>query len=144
MNAVELVKETKVEVSPETFYFVGLEWDAWRVLLEDPRLSPRMSAPFLILRDGHEVTLMLDETDLVNMRPGLSAAKIAGGYRMLTFDIVLDHSVVGFMAEISKILAESGVPILPISAYSRDHLLIKQDDLATALKALGPYVSDLC
>lgn len=98
----------------------------------------------MIFMDGHEVTLMLDDADLVNIRPGLTEAKIERAYRLLTFDIVLDHSVVGFMAEIARILAEAEVSILPISAYSRDSILIKQNQLATALRALGPYVDEIC
>lgn len=98
----------------------------------------------MIFMDAHEVTLILDEIDLANMRPGLVTAKVENGYRMVTFDIVLELSVVGFMAEISRILAEAGVAILPLSAYSRDSLLIKQDDLAIALKALGPFVDEVC
>jgi hypothetical protein len=94
--------------------------------------------------DPHEVTLILDDIDLGNMRPGLGSAKVENGYRMLTFNVVLDLSVVGFMAEISRILADAGVAILPLSAYSRDSLLIKQTDLATTLKALGPYVDEVC
>ena len=103
-----------------------------------------MGAPFMIFMDDREVTLVLGEQDLANMRAGLADAKIEQGYRMLTFDIVLELSIVGFMAEVSRILAHANVPILPISAFSRDHILIKQNDLATTLKALGPYVADLC
>jgi hypothetical protein len=62
----------------------------------------------------------------------------------LTFDIELDLNVVGFFAEISRILAEDDVPIMALSAFSRDHLLIKQNDLAKALKALGGHVGELC
>ena len=98
----------------------------------------------MIFMDPHEVTLMLDEIDLTNMRPGLSGARIENGYRMLTFNVVLELSVVGFMAEISRILADAGVTILALSAFSRDSLLIKQDDLAAALKALGPFVDEVC
>jgi len=80
----------------------------------------------------------------MNMRPGLGQARIESGYRLLTFESVLELTVVGFMAEVSRILADASVAILAISAFSRDHLLIKQDDLAAALKALGPHVKDLC
>lgn len=133
-----------VEVAHETFSLVGISRDRLLRLLADNSLSPRMSAPFMIFMDKHEVTLVLDEIDLANMRPGLTDAQIASGYRMLTFDVVLDLSVVGFMAEVSRILAEAGVAILPISAYSRDHLLIRQDQLAAALKALGRHVDSVC
>ena len=143
-NAKEILRSARVEVATETFALVGTTRAGLLELLGDSSLSPRMSAPFMIFMDAHEVTLILDEIDLANMRPGLGGARIEGGYRMLTFDIVLDLSVVGFMAEVSRILSDAGVTILPLSAYSRDSLLIKQDDLATALKALGPYVDEVC
>lgn len=143
-NAKEILRSAKVEVAAETFALVGTTRAGLLQLLGDNSLSPRMSAPFMIFVDPHEVTLILDEIDLGNMRPGLGTAKVENGYRMLTFDIVLELSVVGFMAEISRILAEAGVAILPLSAFSRDSLLIKQDDLATALKALGPFVDEVC
>lgn len=144
VSAAELLRSANVEVAPETFALVGTTRTGLLELLGDNSLSPRMSAPFMIFMDPHEVTLILDEIDLANMRPGLTMAKVEAGYRMLTFNIVLELSVVGFMAEISRILADAGVAILPISAYSRDSLLIKQDDLAAALKALGPFVDEVC
>ncbi|MDI1240951.1 MAG: ACT domain-containing protein [bacterium] len=144
LSAAELLRSAKVAVVPETFALVGMTRAGLLQLLGDNSLSPRMSAPFMIFMDPHEVTLILDEIDLGNMRPGLGSARVENGYRMLTFNIVLDLAVVGFMAEISRILADAGIPILPLSAFSRDSLLIKQNDLSTALKALGPYVDEVC
>ena len=144
MNPTYILRDTRVSVAPETFAIVSLTSDGWNKLLSDASLSPRMTAPFMIFKDRFEVTLILDDQDVRNMRPGLTDARIENGYRLLTFETVLDLSVVGFMAEISRILAEAGVPILPVSAFSRDHLLIRQTDLAAALKALGPHVAELC
>lgn len=144
MNASELLKSAKVEVAPETFFFVSLPHNDWLKLLENPELSPRMSAPFMILRDRWEVTLLLDETDFGTIRYQIRDAKTAGNYRLLSFDVELDFSVVGFLAEVARILAEAEISIVALSAFSRDHLLVKQEDLAKALKVLGEYVSELC
>ena len=144
MGVEEILRDTRVSVSPETFAVVAVSDEGWRALLADASLSPRMTAPFMIFKDAHEVTLIVDDQDLRNMRPGLAEAKIANGYRLLTFETVLDLSVVGFMAAVSRILANADVPILLISAFSRDHVLIRQSDLAAALKALGPHVAELC
>ncbi len=113
-------------------------------LLENAELSPRMSAPFSIFMDKHEVTLMLDDVDFETMRHALREAKIERGFRLLTFETELDLNVIGFLAEVARILADSSIPILAMSAFSRDHILVKQLDLANALKALGPYVHELC
>lgn len=143
-QANQLLQKSRVEVSPETFFLVSLRHDDWRKLLADPALSPRMTAPFMILMDKHEVTLLLDAIDFGTMRHALRDAKTEGGYRLLTIDIELDLNVVGFIAEVSRILAEAKIPIMALSAFSRDHLLIKQNDLANTLKALGGHVAELC
>ena len=144
MSASEILKNARVEVSAETFTLVSLIHEDWIRLLQNPELSPRMTAPFMIYYDKHEVTLLLDETDFETMRHALSDANIERGFRLLTFDIVLGFNVVGFLAEVSRILADAGISIVALSAFSRDHFLIKQADLASALKALGPHVSELC
>lgn len=144
MNATELLKKTRVEIAPETFTLISLNHQDWLKLLENPELSPRMTAPFMIFKDKFETTLLLDEIDFETIRYAVRDAKIERGFRLLTFEIVLDFSVVGFLAEVSRILAESEISIVALSAFSRDHILIKQDDLAKALKVLGEYVEELC
>jgi hypothetical protein len=121
-----------------------VDHEKWLTLLENPELSPRMTAPFMIFKDQKEVTLLLDEVDFEAMRVGLRDTKIEKGFRLLTFDIELDFTVVGFLAFISTKLAEEKISIVAISAFSRDHLLIKQSDLGNALKILGEFVEELC
>ena len=143
-SARELLQKTRVEVAPETFYLVSLRHADWRKLLENPELSPRMTAPFMIFSDKFEVTLLLDEIDFGTIRHAIRDARQEGNFRLLTFDIELDFTIVGFLAEVARILAEAGISIVALSAFSRDHLLIKQTDLAQALKVLGEYVEELC
>ncbi|MGI8556476.1 MAG: ACT domain-containing protein [Pyrinomonadaceae bacterium] len=144
MNIENLLRKTRVEVAPETFSLISLTHENWLKLLENPELSPRMTAPFMIFKEKHETTLLLDEIDFGTMRHALRDSKVEGGFRLLTFDIELRFSVVGFLAEIAKILAEAEIPIVALSAFSRDHLLIKQNDLAKALKVLGEHIDDVC
>lgn len=144
MNAFELLKTAKVEVAPETFFLISLPHKDWLKLLENPELSPRMSAPFMIFRDKWEVTLLLDEIDFGTIRYQIRDAKTAGNYRLLSFDVKLDFSVVGFLAEVARILAEAEISIIALSAFSRDHILVRQADLPKTLKVLGNYVAELC
>lgn len=139
-----LLKTARVEVSPESFSLVSLDEEQWRALLANPEHSPRMTAPFMILKDRWEVTLLVDDKDFAAMKPGLNGAKIEKGLRLLTFDVTLDFAVVGFLSFISDRLAAANVPILAISAFSRDHLLINQIDLARALLVIGEFVDDVC
>ena len=140
----DLLRAARVHVSPETFYLIGLRHEDWRRLLENPELSPRGAAPFMVLKDEHEVTLLLDEVDWRTARHAARDARVEGGFRLLTFDIELDWNVVGFLARVTEILSEANVSVGALSAFSRDHLLIKQDDLGTALRVLGEHVAELC
>lgn len=138
------MQKTRVEVAPETFFLVSLAHNDWLKLLENPELSPRMTAPFMIFRDRWETTLLLDEIDFGTLRHAVRDAKTEGNFRLVSFDIELGFSVVGFLAEITKILAEADISIVALSAFSRDHILIKQEDLPKALKVLGEIVQELC
>jgi hypothetical protein len=144
MNVLETLRKTRVEVAPETFFLLSLRRTDWLKLLENPELSPRMSAPFMILSDRWEVTLLLDEVDYETIRHTVRDAKTQGNFRFLSFDIELDWNSVGFFAEISRILAEAEISIGAISAFSRDHILVRQENLAKALKVLGEYIEEVC
>ncbi len=143
-NAKLLLQKTRVEVAPETFTLVSLRHEDWLKLLENPELSPRMTAPFMIFKDRFETTLLLDEIDFGTLRHEVRDAKTERNFRLLTFDIELDFNVVGFFALVARILAEAEISVVALSAFSRDHLLVKQEDLAKALKVLGEYVEELC
>lgn len=143
-KALGYLAKSKVAVSPETFAVVSLRAEDWIKLLENPELSPRMTSPFMIFKDKWEVTLVLDEVDFGTLRHAIRDAKIEKNFRLLSFDVELPFDVVGFMAQIAKILADAGISILPISSFSRDHLLVNQDDLADALKALRGHVDEVC
>jgi hypothetical protein len=143
-DVAELLRRTRVEVAPATYFVIGLRHEEWTRLLENPELSPRGDAPFMLLRDEREVTLVLDETDWRAMRHAARDARIEGGFRLVTLDIELDWTVVGFLARVTELLSQAGISCGALSSFSRDHLLIKQDDLAAALRALGPHVAELC
>ena len=145
MNPIgEILLKTKVNVAHENYALISIQENDFHKLLENPELSPRMTAPFMIFKDKFEITLLLDEIDFGKIKNKLQNSKIEKGFRLLTFDIVLDFNVVGFLAEVTKILAEAEISIIALSAFSRDHILVKQENLAKALKVLGEYVEELC
>jgi hypothetical protein len=140
----ELLRRTRVEVAPGTFVVVGMRREEWRRLLESPELSPRADAPFMLLQDPFEVTLLLEEEDWRAMRHAARDARVESGFRLVTLDVELAWDVVGYLARVAGILAAEGISVGALSAFSRDHLLIKQDDLGRALRALGAHVAELC
>ena len=143
-DVTELLRRTRVEVAPAIYFLIGLGHAEWERLLENPELSPRGLAPYMLLRDEHEVTLLLDEVDWQTMRHAARDARVEGGFRLVTLNIELGWNVVGYLARVTEILAAANLSVGALSAFSRDHLLIKQDDLATALRVLGAHVDELC
>ena len=143
-DARELLRRTRVEVAPATYVLVGLRHDTWARLLENPELSPRPDSVFMLLRDAREVTLLLEEEDWLAMRHAARDARVEAGFRLVTLDLELDWNVVGYLALVTRILADAGLCVGALSSFSRDHLLIKQHDLAKALRVLGGHVAELC
>lgn len=140
----ELLSQTRIEVAAATYVVVGLSHQAWARLLESPELSPRADAPFMIFRDQHEVTLLIEADDWVRIRHAARDAKVEDGFRLLTLDIPLPWNTVGYLARVTELLADAGISIGALTAFSRDHLLIKQHDLGKALRVLGEHIAEVC
>lgn len=87
--------------------------------------------------DKDEVSLIIPMEavqDFVSRLPGQTLAEKR--YRLITLDVALDLSLVGFMAAVSRALAVAGVSILPYAAYTRDHLLVPAAQFELAIKTL--------
>ena len=140
----DLLRETRIEVAEATYVLLGLSHQDWTRLLDNPELSPHADTPFMIFRDQREVTLLLEDDDWRRIRHAVRDAKVERGFRLLTFDLELQWNVVGYLAQVTQILAAAQIPIGALSSFSRDHLLVKQDDLGKALRVLGDHVKELC
>ncbi len=89
-----------------------------------------------LIRDKQEITLMLAEEIWHTISARFPDARARGDWRMIRFDTVLDFSVVGFIAEISRALAEADVSILSISSYSTDAVLVHEVQFNAAVIAV--------
>jgi len=85
-----------------------------------------------VIKDSRETTCVVEESKLRAQK----FLGIEGGWRMITFDMVLPFSLVGFFALVAGALAEAGISIFSISAYSTDHVFVKGHDLEKAVKTL--------
>lgn len=96
------------------------------------------SLPFsTIIADKDEVTLMLPSEAYDEFQRRLKHAIVSNiTYRLITFDVVLEPTLVGFMAHITEALAEAKISVLPFSAYSRDHLFVSEMDFDRAMSTL--------
>lgn len=91
-----------------------------------------------LVADKDEVTLVLPAEAWEHFAARLPEHEImAGDYRLITFDIVLEPDLVGFMALVGRLLAEAGISILPLAAFHRDHVLVPAAQFTAAWDALS-------
>lgn len=98
----------------------------------------QIGEPFsALIVDKDEVTLVIP-ADLVAEFSGRLRDHHLGTfpYRLITFDAELEPTLTGFIARVADVLARAGVPILPLAAFSRDHVLVPADKFAVAWDAL--------
>ena len=91
---------------------------------------------FANIIDKNETTVIIEQSKYDEE----NVIEIEKGWKILTFDMVLPFGLVEFLAKVSKVFADEKIPIFAISAYSTDHILVKEKDLARAeekLKELG-------
>lgn len=90
-----------------------------------------------LLVDKDEVSLLLEDEDFHEFGKRLRDHEVSETrYRLITFDVELDPTLVGFMAHISTALAEADISILTFAAFSRDHLFVSNDNYEQAMKTL--------
>jgi hypothetical protein len=91
-----------------------------------------LAGSLAVIKDGRETTCIISESKLGSQK----FLGFEGDWRMITFDMVLPLSLVGFFAAVSTALADAGVNLFAVSAYTTDHVFVKGQKLATAVKAL--------
>jgi hypothetical protein len=124
---------TALKVHPEDYYIVSVgraEEGSAREAFKD--LEPWGSVTF----DHEEVSVVLKEKEWMRLRDGFESCLAEGPYTLITFDVVLDLSLVGFLSVVSSVLADEGVSIYALSTYLRDHILVKKVDAGRAVAAL--------
>ena len=58
------------------------------------------------------------------------------GWKAFRIEGILDFSLIGILAAISKVLADGGIGIFAISTFNTDYILTKAENFEKAIKAL--------
>lgn len=96
-----------------------------------------------LLVDKDEVSLMIPEDAYEEFQKRLKHGTISETrYRLITIDVELEATLIGFMAIISQALAIAGITIMPFAAYSRDHLFVPSAQFQSAIQALEALKSN--
>jgi len=85
---------------------------------------------FSIIRDRNEITVIAKEGS--DLQP-VSEERF---FRLITVDVMLPFDLTGFLSHVSVLLASKNIPILTVSAYSTDHIFVREENLDAAVEVL--------
>jgi len=127
MDPTEFLQNGTVSISDDTYAVC--------------RTDQNHPGAFATIQDETETTVVLKQDDV----DAVDASAVESGWKRLTFEMDLPFELVGFLATIASALAEVDISVFVISTYSTDHVFVKEDELAAAvrrLENLGCEVTD--
>ena len=128
---------TKLKLHSDKYSIVSLPAEKQDMALEFFKpLSPFSS----ITVDTEEVSLILKTSDWNKMKEHFPVFEEEAPYSVITFDIILDLSLVGFLSVVSAILADEGISIYAVSTYLKDHILVKSGEANRTIKVLEDLI----
>lgn len=88
---------------------------------------------FMVSQDNNETTVVttsdrLNELDLIERNKE--------NYKLIALNVSVPFYSVGFLAAVSNAIAKEGMNILIISTYSKDYILVKEQNLTKAKETL--------
>ena len=105
--------------------------DGNRYIIARLKKVPKFSAEiFAVIRDKNEVTVIAKEGCALR---SISEEKF---FKLVTFDVTLPFDLSGFLSHVSALLASKNIPIFAVSAYSTDHVFVREADLDGAVEVL--------
>lgn len=107
--------------------------DTFAVLKTKTLEGVDFSAPFTFCaRTDEELSFVLPEARIPS-----EALAVERGFRGFRIEGVLDFSLVGILAAVSKALSERGISLFAVSTFNTDYIFVKETRLAEALDALS-------
>lgn len=105
--------------------------------LDTPSSVPGSSVPGWVCGAFWSITQTSDELSIVCLQECVpSRVSHEGGWSVLKVLGPLSFALTGIVASISRALAEAGISIFALSTYDTDYVLVKADQLESAIEAL--------
>ena len=97
------------------------------------RNYPSTTNHFMISQDKDEITVVTDENNLGELN---LVEKNKDTYKLIALNVSIPFYSVGFLATVSKSIADKGLNVLIVSTYSKDYILIEKSCLNKAVESL--------
>lgn len=87
---------------------------------------------FLVAQDADEVTVVTEEANLGEA----DFAEAVTWFRLIEVRVSQPFLAQGFIARITKAVADQGLNVLVVSTFSKDYFLVREESAETAIDAL--------
>ena len=84
-----------------------------------------------LIRTPTEMCILCDEADVPR-----TATAVEKGFRAFKLDGTIPHAVSGILASMTKPLADAGISVFSLFTYDTNYLLVKEEHVVRASKAL--------
>ncbi len=121
-NLQVLLSSIKPRLHDDTFVFCTVSEREYKALKTDPICVFRES-------EGVSITVEKSVADAASLQ-------YDGTWSLITCEINSDLTAVGFLAAMSKLLAELAIPVNVVSAFHHDHLFVPSDRAEQAMQLL--------
>lgn len=134
-NLTSILKQATLYTDHQIYRIIKLHP---RAITVSAAILAEIGEPFsALLVDKDEVTLVIESENYAEYQTRLRDHIVSEQeYALITLDIELTPDIVGLTATLSRALAESQIPIIPLGSYSRDHFLVPSQHLDKALATL--------
>jgi len=87
---------------------------------------------FLVSQDADEVTIITEEKNI----SGVLYEQDTKWFKLIEIQVSMPFVAKGFLAKVTKTIAEQGLNVLVVSTYSKDYFLVREETYESAINAL--------
>jgi hypothetical protein len=88
---------------------------------------------YSITKTNEELSVVCPQSDVPN------GVKAESGFQAIQVVGPLDFSLTGIIASLTSPLAKAGISVFVVSTFDTDYILVKEKNLAQAVKVLGSF-----
>ena len=87
---------------------------------------------FLISQDKDEITIVTEENNINKIKH----EDIVKWFKLLEIKVSMPFIAKGFLAKVTKTIADKNLNVLIVSTFSKDYVLVKEETWETAVNSL--------
>lgn len=133
----KLVAKTNLIVLPEEYSIVSIPVEQKETVRD---VMGELDVFCSVTFERDEITLIIPEEVWSGIKKRFSGFSRESGYKIITFDIPLEWTVTGYLAQFTSVLAENDISIGVISTYLKDHIIVKSEILDKSFHVLKEFI----